>query len=155
MIIAGRDREYGDLPESLRKKRVLIWTCNTCVRICGGVGGTEAAERLASKLSEDGIEITGVLSVSASCIASKVRAKCDSKILSETDVIFSLTCPLGAVCAGSVLSKDVFNPLEIAGIGYMDEEGNPITVVDSCEYREIADAEETAEEMGIKLSPFV
>lgn len=155
MIISGRDREYGDLLESLRKKRVLIWTCNTCVRICGGIGGTEAAERLASKLSEDGMEVKGVLSVSASCIGSKVRAKYNKELLSGTDVILSLTCPLGAMCMGSVFSKDVFNPMETLGTGYMDEDGNPVVVVDSCEYREITDAEEIAEEKGLKLSPFV
>ena len=45
MIVMARDRGYDELLESLKGRRVLVWTCNTCARFCG-VGGREAAEDL-------------------------------------------------------------------------------------------------------------
>lgn len=155
MIIAGRNRDYKEISESLKGKKVLILTCNTCVRICGGIGGTEAAERLSMKLSEDGIDITDTIPVSASCIGSKLRGKFDPETLASSDVILSLTCPLGASCAASVSGKDIFNPIEMIGIGYIDNDGVPIVVSGSCDYPEEEPADEVAKEFGLTITPFV
>ncbi|MDN5357868.1 MAG: hypothetical protein AB7D42_02525 [Candidatus Methanomethylophilaceae archaeon] len=155
MIIAGRNRDYKELSESLSRKRVLVLACNTCVKLCGGLGGADAAERLSDKLSKDGIDVTGTMVVSASCIGSRVREKFDPEMLASFDVILSLTCPLGASCVAAVSGKDICNPVETIGIGYLDEDGTPIVVSGSCDYPEEEPAFEAAKEAGLKMSPFV
>ncbi len=155
VIISGRNRDYRELSESLSKKKVLVLTCNTCVRICGGIGGADAAKRLSDELSEDGIDVIGTICVSASCIGPRVREKFDTGMLARSDVILSLTCPLGASCVAAVSGKDVCNPLEMIGTGYIDEDGVPIVVSGSCDYPQEEPAEEAAEEAGLKISPFV
>ena len=62
-----RDRDYPELLEELKGRKVLIWTCNTCARLCD-VGGRENAEALAGRLMEDGVEVVGISSTGASCI---------------------------------------------------------------------------------------
>lgn len=155
MIIAGRNRDYKELSDSLRTKKVLVFTCNTCVRLCGGLGGREAADRLSKKLSEDGIEVVDIIDISAACIGSKVRGKLTPSKLEEFDVILSLTCPLGAACVTTVSGKDVCNPVENIGIGYLDEDGVPIVISGSCDFPEESPAVEVAEDIGLKMSPFV
>ena len=126
MLVMARDSDYAELSERLRGHRVLVWTCNTCARLCNGIGGDEAAGRLAERLREDGIEVTGVISTSASCIASKVDRKYDEGIIGGADVVLSLTCDVGSSCAGTVFGKPVVNPIETLGTGYMDLNGVPL-----------------------------
>ena len=118
--------DYTMLREILRGKKVAVWTCNTCARLCNGIGGEESAGRLAERLREDGIEVTGVLSTSASCIAPKVDRKYDEAIIEGADVILSLTCDVGSHCAGTVFGKPMFNPIETLGPGYLDLNGVPL-----------------------------
>lgn len=155
MIIAGRNRDYKELSDSLRAKKVLVFTCNTCVRLCGGIGGREAADRLSAKLSKDGIDIVDTFDVSAACIGSKVHKKLTASKLEKFDVILSLTCPLGAACIATVSGKDVCNPIDNIGIGYLDEDGVPIVISGSYDFPEESLAVEVAEEIGLKMSPFV
>ena len=56
MTVMARDRGYDELLGDVRGRRVLVWTCNTCARLCN-IGGREAGDRLASKLSEDGVDV--------------------------------------------------------------------------------------------------
>jgi hypothetical protein len=155
VIIAGRNRDYKEVAESLRAKKVLIITCNTCVRLCGNIGGRKAAEDLSEKLIGDGIEVTEVIDVSAACIAEKIRNKLTQSKIDASDVILALTCPLGASSIASVSGIDIFNPLETIGVGYLDEDGVPIVVSDSCDFSEETPADEAAEDEGLKISPFV
>lgn len=155
MIIAGRNRDYKELSESLRAKKVLVFTCNTCVRLCGEIGGREAADRLSERLSKDGIEVVDTVDVSAACMGSKVRKKLTTLKLEGFDVILSLTCPLGAACIATVSGKDVCNPIENIGMGYLDEDGVPIVISGSCDFPEESLATEVAEDVGLKMSPFV
>lgn len=155
MIIAGRNRDYRELSESLRNKKILLLTCNTCVRLCGELGGKKSADKLSDKLSEDGFDVIDVIDVSAACIASTVLKKLTTDKMDDSDVILSLTCPLGAACVASISGMDVFNPLEMIGVGYLDEDGVPIVVSGSCDFSEEAPADEMAKDSGLKLSPFV
>lgn len=121
----AKDRSYSELLSDLRGKSVFIWTCNTCARLCYEVGGTASAERLAAKLKEDGINVTGVGATSASCIESKVRAK---SVADGTDVIVSLTCDLGAMNAESVFGIETMNPIETFGTGLLTDECGPVLI---------------------------
>ena len=126
MIIMRRSMDYPMLREILRGKKVVVWTCNTCARLCNNIGGEESANRLAEKLREDGIEVTGVLSTSASCIAQKVDKKYDEEVIGGADVVLSLTCDMGSFCAGTVFDKPMVNPIETLGTGYIDLNGVPL-----------------------------
>lgn len=115
-----RDRTYRELMESLVGKRVAVWTCNTCARFAD-VGGADAAARLADALRADGIDAYPAGSTSASCFEGKVAAKLD--LSKDPDVIVSLTCDMGALCAGKVSSKEVVNPILTLGPGFITSEG--------------------------------
>ena len=94
MQIMARSCRYPELLEQCRGRKVYMWTCNTCARICG-IGG-------------------------ASCIASNVR-KCQTPEIAGCDTILSLTCDIGAKLCGAVSGKEVLNPVCTLGAGYRDD----------------------------------
>ncbi len=126
MMIMRRSVEYPELAEKLRPYKVCIWTCDTCARLCNGLGGKASATALMDRLRADGVHVTGVLSTSAGCIMSKLVDKCESKELEECDLILTLTCDVGSDCAGIVFMKECYNPVETLGPGYLDENRVPI-----------------------------
>lgn len=126
MMIIRRGMDYPELRDSLRGKRVAIWTCNTCARLCNGIGGSESAERLASKLRNDGVSAMCVISIPASCIMPKVAEKTDDAVLGMCDVILALSCDVGADCMARCTGKEVSNPIETLGPGYLDGNRMPL-----------------------------
>jgi len=147
MLIMARDRSYCELLKVLKDKKVLIWTCNTCARMCYDLGGKDSAERLANKLSEEGVEISGVLSTSAACIESKVLLKKEEIKSDNTDIILALMCSIGTRCAERIFGIPVVNPVKTYGFGYLSLAGDPVLV---------SDGEERAlDEMSENSGPFV
>ena len=125
MMVVRRSMEYPELRDMLRGKRVSIFTCNTCARLCNGVGGKDSAERLAARLRKDGIDALRVISVPAACIIGKVREVADDPIAARCDALVTLVCDVGSECAGVCFGKDVINPVETLGAGYLDDNGVP------------------------------
>jgi len=126
MLIMARDRSYSELQKVLKSKKVLIWTCNTCVKMCYGLGGTDSAERLGKKLSEDGIDVKGILSVSAACIGGKVLLKVEEVEKSNSDIVLALMCSVGTRCAEKAFGIPVINPVKTFGFGYLSSDDGPI-----------------------------
>ena len=126
MMIMRRSMEYADLVPKLRSHKVCIWTCDTCARLCNGIGGKAAATGLMERLRADGVYVTGVLSTSAGCMMSKLNDKWDSKELEDCDLILTLTCDVGSACAEMAFCKDCLNPIETLGPGYLDENRVPM-----------------------------
>jgi len=126
MLVFIRDRDYPELLRSVRGRKVAVWTCNTCARLCNGIGGTGAAERLAEALTKDGIDVVGVLSVSASCLEEKICARLEKEPLDEADVIISLACDSGSLCASRLSGKEVINPLITLGRGHLSKDNVPV-----------------------------
>lgn len=147
MLIMTRDMDYPELMGALEGKKAAIWTCNTCARLCNGIGGTESSERLASRLREDGIGIQGVYSTSASCIESRVMSRKSDVTAGEPDAILCLTCSVGAHCAEKVFGIDCINPIRTLGYGILSEDGTPILFG--------ADGYVPVSELSDKSSPFV
>ena len=87
MTVMARDREYDDLLNDVRGRRVLVWTCNTCARLCN-IGGKDAGERLASRLAEDGVDTAGCVCSSAACFMTKA-----DRMASEVDGEYDLRGP--------------------------------------------------------------
>ncbi len=119
MQIMARSYGYPELLEQLRGKKVYMWTCNTCARICG-VGGDANARSLGERLAADGIDIVGYGSTGASCIASNIR-KCQTPEIEDCGIVLSLTCGIGAELCGRISGKEVLNPVSTLGTGYRDD----------------------------------
>lgn len=122
MMVMESRMDYDDILRSLTGRRVLIWTCNTCARLCG-VGGTERAMELADRLRSDGVDITGVVSVSASCIANKVVGRIPDD---GRDTILCLSCSISSHILGTHTDMDIVEPLCTLGPGYLSSEGVPV-----------------------------
>ena len=126
MMIMRRSMEYPQLRDALRGKRVAIWTCNTCARLCNGIGGKDSAERLAAKLRKDGIDVLRVISVPASCIMDRVCEASEDRVAEMCDVIVTLVCEVGSNCASMCFDKEIVNPIDTLGYGYLDENRMPV-----------------------------
>lgn len=126
MMVMARDRDYPELVESLRGRRVLIWSCTTCARLCS-VTGRDGAEGLASRLRADGIDVVGTASTSAACLIPKVADRMPADI--GYDTVLALTCGIGASCASKHSRVDIVNPVETFGYGYMDASGEPVAML--------------------------
>ena len=153
MMLMARDREYGDLLPELEGKMVLIWTCNTCARLCG-VGGSEAASRLADRLRGDGIDVVGTAHTSASCLVPKVVS--GMRDVPDHDIILSLTCDVGSTLAGEVSGSTVLNPMITFGAGYADADMVPrLRSVVCSKVVQDESLEEAAVRAGVFPGPFV
>ena len=126
MLVMSRSIDYPDLLGALSGKKVAIWTCNTCARLCNSIGGTESSERLASKLSGDGVEVTKVVSTSAACLGKKVSEKKDEVLSGDPDVILCMTCDAGALNAKEIFCKGIINPIVTHGYGLLSDDNTPI-----------------------------
>jgi hypothetical protein len=155
VLMVARDRPYSELKDSLVGKKVVIWTCNTCARLCFNIGGTESAERLAAALRNDGVEVLGVLHTSASCLEKKVKEKFDKELFEGADVVLSLTCNIGALCAKRAFGKEILNPIATVGVGFVGED----RTIFVCEEKEgdlsIKKLTELSERMGFWCDPFI
>ncbi len=153
MIVMARDRDYGALLDAVRGRRVLIWTCNTCARLCG-VGGSDAAERLASKLSADGVDVVGSASSSACCFMSKADRMAGSAP-DGYDLVLCLTCDMGGRNASEATGREVLNPVVTFGPGYIDRQGRNRVASVVCGRTVMDEAsEDVAERNGCPLGPF-
>ena len=123
MLIMAKDRTYGELLNAVRGKKVHIWTCNTCARLCYEIGGKASAERLAAKLGSDGVKVTGVSAVAASCMDSSVKR---GAVSADADVVIALTCDIGSKLAGDTTGKEMINPINTFGTGMITDENGPV-----------------------------
>ncbi|MDR1955047.1 MAG: hypothetical protein LBP82_03755 [Candidatus Methanoplasma sp.] len=153
MLMVARDRPYSELRDGLKGKKVVIWTCNTCARLCYDIGGEESAERLASALRSDGVEVLGVFHTAASCLEGKVR-KCGNEAIDNADVILSMTCNIGALCAERIFGKEVLNPLATVGAGFVDVNRDMMICDEKDGRLTIRGLREIASEKGLWCDPY-
>lgn len=130
MLIMSRSMDYPELLGMLKGKRVAIWTCNTCARLCNNIGGTESCERLAERLSDDGVKVTKVVSTSAACLEDKVIGKKEEMLSGDPEIILSMTCSAGADNASRIFGRDIVNPVITFGYGILREDGTPVLMKD-------------------------
>ncbi len=154
MTVMARDREYDDLLNDVRGRRVLVWTCNTCARLCN-IGGKDAGERLASRLAEDGVDTAGCVCSSAACFMTKAD-RMASEVDGEYDLVVALCCDMGARNAAEATGAEVLNPVVTFGTGYLDREGrNRLATIVCGKTVYDEDAEAVAERKGCHMTPFV
>lgn len=155
VLMVARDRPYSELKNDLIGKKVVIWTCNTCARLCYDIGGTESAERLASALRGDGIEVLGVFSTSASCIEKKVAEKYNGELFNDADIVVSLTCNIGALCAERAFKKEILNPLATVGVGFVGADRKIFICEENNNGLTVRELPEIAKEKGLWCGPYV
>lgn len=122
MMIMTRDRDYPALLEAVEGKKVAVWTCNTCARY-NGIGGREAAQRLAVALEADGVAVVHLGWTSASCMESSLLRDGRGELPGEADLIVALTCRAGAVLVERVWGVPAINPVITLGPGYLTGDG--------------------------------
>ena len=126
MLIMSRSMDYPELLGKLKGNKVTIWTCNTCARLCNGIGGSDSCERLAKKLSDDGVTIIKVVSTSAACLEDKVIGKKDEILSGQPDIVLSMTCCAGDSNAKKVFGMETINPITTHGFGILAADGTPV-----------------------------
>lgn len=145
MMMMCRRMEYGDLLKKLEGRRVFVWTCTTCARLCNGLGGKQSASRLCDALKADGIDVVGTGSASAGCIVQKVKETVDPGF----DVAVCLACRNAAMSLRS-LGYEVVEPLATVGDGFISLDGE-LMVVEGDSARPLSDI---ASEQGFGLDPY-
>ena len=153
MMMIARNKEYSDILNAVRGKKVAVWTCNTCAKLCNGMGGMEAAYTLAESLRADGVDVKSLGSVSAGCLMSKVMPKAN-EMRDSADVVISLTCDVGVTCAIKAFRKDVLAPFVTLGLGYADENGN-MTIISGIGVHAPVNLEEFAKGKGMVVKPLI
>ena len=151
MMIIARSMGYEDILNAVKGKRVVVWTCGTCARLCYGIGGTEAAARLAEELNKDGVNASAV-HVSAACLTAKVKVKADG--LKEADAVVSLTCAVGDACLRNMFRGEIITPLITLGHGYADADGSFIVTSGDGVTMSVT-AEKAARDRNAHLAPIV
>ena len=152
MMIA-RNTDYNDVLNAVKGKRTAVWTCNTCARMCNGIGGQQAADRLADRLRADGVNVSSSFSTSAACLMSKVCPKAE-EISKDADIVISLTCDIGVICAARAFKRDILAPLVTLGPGFVDIDGT--LIVTSChDIRTPASLDDAADKKGMTAAPLV
>jgi len=152
MMIVARNMDYDDVLNAVKGRAVSVWTCNTCAKMCNGIGGKQSADRLADKLREDGVNVVASASVSAACLMQKVCSKKEE--MTGADIIISLTCDTGAICASNAFKKDILVPLATLGHGFVDDDGS-LTVTLSTSVRAPTPFGNAAKEKGTSTDPLV
>jgi hypothetical protein len=153
MMMIVRNTDYEEVLNAARGRKVAIWTCNTCARLCNGIGGQQAADRLSEKLRMDGVDVRSSVSTSAACLMSKVNAK-TTEIPKDADIVISLTCDTGVICAARAFGKDVLAPLVTLGTGFMDGDGT-LVVISGEDMKTPSPLNDIADRKGMSTTPLV
>ncbi|HUT27662.1 MAG TPA: hypothetical protein VMW85_06425 [Methanomassiliicoccales archaeon] len=164
MIMTLRRLDYHSLIAFLpRDARVLVWSCNTCARLCNGFGGKEATKVLCSMLSEDGLEVVGGEVSTVSCFKSVIRKRLDRadfRMMAEKAThLIPLTCRTGVEMMRNELPwLEIVEVGETVGLGYLSESRGAVLTNSIVEMLDLPEEgiplSEVAEDLGLFIGPF-
>jgi len=100
ITISVRRFEYEALKGMLTPHdRIVILSCDSCAKLCNGLGGEQGLNGLADKLAADGFKVIRRELFSVACSPEQLRARLNDevnrKLCDEADVIIPLMCRLG------------------------------------------------------------
>lgn len=127
MVVSLLKLTYNELVDQLEDDdRIIVWTCNDCVRYCG-FGGREAMDALADRLEGDGYHVLRRELVGISCNRGLVRSRMTHPTLKdafkEATVIIPLVCSEGYETVHYVFKNvRVIEMTETFGLGVYSEE---------------------------------
>lgn len=92
--------EYDVLKAKLKPDdRILILSCDSCAKKSDGLGGQQALDSLADRLSADGFTVVHRELLPAACVPEQVTVRLgdeeNRKLFEDADVIIPLFCRLG------------------------------------------------------------
>ncbi|MFQ6123672.1 MAG: hypothetical protein ACE5R6_03575 [Candidatus Heimdallarchaeota archaeon] len=129
MIVSLRTLTYNELKGQLSKDdKIVIWTCNLCIRFCG-VGGETVANDLAAKLKDDGFNVLHVETIGYGChlglVRNRTREVITKGIFEQANAFIVLSCTDGFEKVERVFrKKKVIQASATVGIGaYSSETG--------------------------------
>ncbi|MFX1533985.1 MAG: hypothetical protein ACFFDI_07085 [Promethearchaeota archaeon] len=130
MIVSLRTKSYDELKKALSKdEKILLYSCNLCIKLCNDLGGKEAIENLAAKLKNDGYNVIHTEPIGYGChfglINSRKRGEATKDIFNSADVIVTIICTDGHEKLMKMYKKKkIIATAETVGIGmYSSEEG--------------------------------
>mgnify|MGYP001152957138 CR=1 FL=1 len=133
MIISVRSIDYEDLIKRLfvDTDRVLIWSCNNCIKACG-LGGAEKSAQLREGLIRDGFDAVGTELISMSCnrslIEERKRNEEKRKLIQKATAIIVLACDDGTKCVAEAFpDKKTIGTAATVGGGGMTAKGAMLT----------------------------
>lgn len=129
MIISVRSLSYDGLTRNLnRDDKIVIWSCDTCVKYCG-IAGMEKMAVLEDLLIEDGYHVLKKELISESCQINlaKKHKTADEQLFNEATAIICLTCEIGYQCVKTVFpKKKVIGTAKTFGSGNFSNRKGPI-----------------------------
>jgi len=127
MVVTLIKVTYNELLEELEDDdKIVVWTCNDCVRYCR-MGGREAMDALADRLEEDGYEVIHRELVGISCnrmlVRNRMTHQATKALLKDATVIIPLVCGEGLETIQFVFKKHrVLDITKTFGLGVYSEE---------------------------------
>jgi hypothetical protein len=127
MIVSLRTMTYDGLKELLDKQdKIILWTCNLCIRLCG-TGGLEVVEDLQQKLLDDGYNVIWTEKIGYGChiglIRDRTKEPTTAPYYQQADTMVVLTCTDGyekvakMFSRGKLKMKKVIQASQTVGIG--------------------------------------
>ena len=123
MIVSLTNITYDELKDQLTKDdKIVIWTCNLCIKLCG-TGGEEVANDLAKKLLDDGYNVVHVEPIGYGChmvlVRDRTRDPTTKPIFRKIHTIISIVCTDGNEKVDRVFRKvkKIIHVTETVGVG--------------------------------------
>ncbi len=167
MIVSLRKFSYEDLKKQLKKDdKIVVWSCNNCVKFCDGFGGREAMNNLADKLTSDGFNVIRRELIGMSCVLDLVCLRtmdtATREIFDSATVIIPLVCEDGLDNLKYVFKgkKIIDVPLTV-GLGVFSTEFGSLRLTVPFEKTglpfspEGIPLSEVAKKLGVYAGPFV
>ncbi len=166
MIVSLRKITYEELKKQLKKDdKIVIWSCNNCIKFCNGMGGREAMKRLKEKLEKDGYNVIHTELIGLSCVLDLVHLRAieepTKSIFEDATVIIPLTCEDGYANVKHVFpDKKVIDVPLTVGLGVFFTEFGALRLTVPFEKTglkappEGLSLEEVAEKLGAHAGPF-
>ncbi|MFX0092789.1 MAG: hypothetical protein ACFFBD_13595 [Candidatus Hodarchaeota archaeon] len=130
MIVSLRTKSYKELKDALSKdEKILLYSCNLCIKLCNNLGGKDALENLAAKLTADGYNVIHTEPIGYGChfglVNTRKRGEATKDLFKEADVIVTIICTDGHEKLMKIFKKKkIIATAETVGIGmYSTEEG--------------------------------
>ncbi|MFX1511554.1 MAG: hypothetical protein ACFFCQ_03105 [Promethearchaeota archaeon] len=165
MIVVLRSMTYDELTAQLnRNDKIVIWSCNDCVKFSGGLGGREPLNDLANRLERDGFNIIHRELSGVACNLQLLRNR--TKDLATADHFKEMTTLIVIACDDAAAKlQHIFRKKKIISVGksvgigiYSQKEGMRVCCpIEDTGLKPSLDGiplEKAAKKLGLHAGPF-
>ena len=166
MIVTLRSLSYDQLKKQLQSSdKIVLWSCNDCVRYNNKIGGREALDSLERKLQADGYQVLRKELIGVSCQPPLIRLRskdaATKDVFKAADAIIVIACEDGNEKVKRVFrKKKVIGTTKSIGLGAYSTESGMNLVCPCEEYDELEPSvegipiEEVAKRLKLFAEPF-